>query len=67
MQEEYELSDNFGRGQEMFNFNGVFTSLYSKIQESPEILADFTHIYNNKQDSEGKKRLKTKRSDEHLK
>lgn len=52
----------------MFQFGGnIFTSLYQKIHESPEILADFTQIYNNKQDSEGKKKLKTKMSEEHSK
>jgi hypothetical protein len=41
--------------------------LYQKIHDSPEILADFTQIYNNKQDSEGKRKLKTKKSEDHLK
>ena len=69
MPEEYELNENLSKVQDIFQINGnLFTSLYQKIHESPEILADFTQIYNNKQDSgEGKKRLRTKRSDENHK
>jgi hypothetical protein len=42
--DDYEQSDsNFNKGQDMFQIgHNIFTSLYQKIQDSPDILADFT-------------------------